>query len=98
MKKTDKELEAQLAHYTEAFENFPPQEAAQTNFELAQVARARYQLEAAQKALDEAVAAAKHHSSWQDIGAVLGVSRQAARERFLTPGPRRRPRGDIQPA
>lgn len=39
-----------------------------------------------QRAVDEAVAAARANGrSWADIGLVLGISRQAARERYGQP-------------
>lgn len=41
------------------------------------------------RALAQAVASARSHGrSWGQIGMVVGVSRQAARERFDTPSPR----------
>ena len=51
--------------------------------------------EAARDGLHEAVRAALDHgATWTDIGAVLGVSRQAAFQRF---GPKRAPPGGAPP-
>ncbi len=50
---------------------------------LARVAAAASAFEAARAALHQAVhAALEHGASWSEIGGVLGVSRQAAFQRF----------------
>jgi len=57
--------------------------------DLRRIGEAAEAIERARDALAEAVASARSHGrSWGQIGMVLGVSRQAARERFGTPSPR----------
>ena len=51
---------------------------------LAKIAVAQIRLRAAERALDEAVMAARDIGlSWQAIGDVLGMTRQGANKRFL---------------
>ena len=57
--------------------------------DLRRIGEAAEATERARDALAQAVASASSHGrSWGQIGMVLGVSRQAARERFGTPSPR----------
>jgi hypothetical protein len=57
--------------------------------DLRRISDAAEAIVAAREALGAAVAAAKAGGrSWGQIGMVLGVSKQAARERFGTPAPR----------
>lgn len=57
--------------------------------DLRRIGEAADAIERARDALTQAVASARSHGrSWGQIGMVLGVSRQAARERFGTPSPR----------
>ena len=57
--------------------------------DLARIGRAAQGVEQARESLAEAVAEARAGGrSWGQIGMVLGVSKQAARERFGTPRPR----------
>lgn len=57
--------------------------------DLRRIGEAADAVERARDALAQAVASARSHGrSWGQIGMVLGVSRQAARERFGTPSPR----------
>jgi DNA-directed RNA polymerase specialized sigma24 family protein len=57
--------------------------------DLRRVGEAADAIEHARETLREAVASARSRGrSWGQIGMVLGVSRQAARERFGTPSPR----------
>jgi hypothetical protein len=57
--------------------------------DLRQISEAAEAIGAAREALGAAVAAARAGGrSWGQIGMVLGVSKQAARERFGTPAPR----------
>jgi hypothetical protein len=57
--------------------------------DLRRIGEAAAAIDAARDALVTAVNEARVHGrSWGQIGMVLGVSRQAARERFGTPAPR----------
>jgi hypothetical protein len=57
--------------------------------DLRRIGEAAVAIDHARDALAEAVASARSQGrSWGQIGMVLGVSRQAARERFGTPSPR----------
>jgi hypothetical protein len=57
--------------------------------DLQRIGEAAAHIDTAREALAAAVADARAHGrSWGQIGMVLGVSKQAARERFTTPAPR----------
>jgi hypothetical protein len=57
--------------------------------DLRRIGEAAQAIDAARDALSAAVTAARERGrSWGQIGMVLGVSKQAARERFGTPAPR----------
>lgn len=57
--------------------------------DLRRIGEAADAIERARDTLAQAVASARSHGrSWGQIGMVVGVSRQAARERFDTPSPR----------
>lgn len=58
--------------------------------DLRRIGEAADAIEHANDSLIAAVAAARSHGrSWGQIGMVLGVTKQAARERFGTPSPRK---------
>jgi hypothetical protein len=57
--------------------------------DLRRIGEASAAIAAAREGLTTAVAAARANGrSWGQIGMVLGISKQAARERFATPRPR----------
>ncbi len=83
---------AQLSAAEAALEEFDPAALSEPEADaadLARIGRAAKAVEQARASLSEAVADARAGGrSWGQIGMVLGVSKQAARERFGTPRPR----------
>jgi hypothetical protein len=78
--RTDQELE----RYAKLAETFDPSGLAPDDVtDLRAIAEAVDELHAAEARIRERVALARaHNRSWSQIGIALGVSRQAARERF----------------
>jgi hypothetical protein len=78
--RTDEELQEEIENSNEGAGPDPVYTAGP---ELAQVAVASLEVEAAETALDNAVAAARENGqTWQAIGEVLGMTRQGALKRF----------------
>ena len=85
-KHTDKEIDAAAARFEQWAENVDPATIRwQESPELAAVAQAADSVRADEARLRDAVTAARNAGgSWNRIAIALGVSRQAARQRFST--------------
>lgn len=84
MPRTRQELERAAADAEAWLDSLDPETApAEDPVDLRQIGLALAELVKQQKRLDDAVIAARRNGrSWGQIGLVLGISKQAARERF----------------
>lgn len=84
MRHTDKEIEQAAARFDELTDALDPETAHVEHIDdLRQIGIATQAIQADQARLREAVEVARAHGrSWNDIALALGVSRQAARQRF----------------
>ena len=91
MPRTREELEKAAANAEAWLESLDPGATpAEDPTDLRRIGRALRSIADDQREVDDAVAAARENGrSWGDIGLVLGVSRQAARERYGQPTARR---------
>lgn len=90
MPRTREELERAAAEAEAWLDSLDPvTTAAENPSDLRRIGLALRELADEQRELDEAVAAARENGrSWSEIGLVLGISRQAARERYGQPAAR----------
>ena len=84
MRHTDKEIEQAAARFDQLADDLNPDTVhAEETIDLRRVAVASYALRDDEARLREAVQLARAHGrSWNQIAVALGVSRQAARQRF----------------
>lgn len=84
MRHTEDEINEAADRFAALAERLEPAEAEADNLEdLRRIATASDAIQAGEAELREAVALARAHGrSWNQIGIALGVSRQAARQRF----------------
>ena len=90
MPRTRRELE-RAANDAEAWLNAldPDTSTAEDPEDLRRIGLALRALADQQREVDEAVASARAHGrSWAEIGMILGITRQAARERYAQPAAR----------
>ncbi|CCM63201.1 MAG: sigma-70 family RNA polymerase sigma factor [Candidatus Microthrix parvicella] len=84
MAHTDEEIDAASRRFEQLVNDFDPAAAVVDNIdELSQVAAASEAVRAGEAKLRESVEIARAHGrSWNEIALALGVTRQAARQRF----------------
>lgn len=89
MRHTDEEIERAAARFAQLTDDLDPATATVVDIgDLRQVATASETMRADEVRLRQAVAAARERGrSWNQIGVALGVSRQAARQRFTDRAP-----------
>lgn len=76
-------LHSFAAMWAEPYEQEPPRETSERDFFTGRLAEARQLQENMEAALLEGVRDARRYgASWTDVGDALGVSRQAAQQRF----------------